>query len=127
MELEVSHDPLALDIIGEPVLEPWPLPSERFVRHLHRLLIGREQPRIDQPIDDLRMGVVDRDPRALHPARYHRAVRGGLDQTQEDVAQHPLPVRRERGEHFFRGLRDGTVDLTGCPIPVDGQNAPFTA
>ena len=29
---EVSHDPLALDIIGEPFLQPWPLPCERFVR-----------------------------------------------------------------------------------------------
>ena len=73
---EVSHDPLALDVIGEPVLQPWPLPRERFVRQLHRLLIGREQARIDQPIDDPRMGVVDRDPRALDPTRYHRTVRG---------------------------------------------------
>ena len=72
----MSHDALALDIIGEPFLQPWPLPCERFVRQLHRLLIGGEQACIDQPIDDLRVGVVDRDPRALDPARYHRAVRG---------------------------------------------------
>ena len=88
--------------------------------------IGREQARIDQPIDDLRVGVVDRDPRALDPTRYHRTVRGRLDETEEDVAQQPLAVRRERREHLFRGLRDGTVDLTGCPIPVDGHDAALT-
>ena len=122
----MSHDALALDIIGEPFLQPWPLPCERFVRQLHGLLIGGEQACIDQPVDDLRVGVVDRDPGALDPARYHRTVRGCFDETEEDVAQQPRAVRRERREDLFRGLRDGTVDLTGCPIPVDGQNAALT-
>ena len=72
----MSHDPLTLDIVGEPFLQPRPLPCERFVRQLHRLLVGREQARIDQPIDDLRVGVVDGDPRALDPTRYHCTVRG---------------------------------------------------
>ena len=123
---EVSHDPLTLDVIREPLFQPRPLACECFVRELHRLLIGREQPRVDQLIEDPCMGVVDRDPGALHPASYHRTVSGGLDETEEDVAQQPLAVRRERGEHLLRGLRDGTVDLTGCPIRLDGQNAALT-
>ena len=72
----MSHDPLTLDIIGEPLLQPWPLACECFVRQLHRLLVGREQACIDQPIDDLRVGVVDGDQGALDPTRDHRTVRG---------------------------------------------------
>ena len=122
----MSHDALALDIVREPLLQPWPFPCERFVRQLHGLLIGGEQAGIGQPVDDLRVGVVDRDPGALDPTRDHRAVRGCFDQTEEDVAQQPHALLRERREDLFRGLRDGTVDLTGCPIPVDGQNAALT-
>ncbi len=83
----MSHEPLALDIIGEPFLQPWPCPCERFVRQLHRLLIGREQACINQPIDDPGVGVVNRDTGALEPTGDHRAVRGCFDEAEDDVAQ----------------------------------------
>ncbi len=38
----------------------------------------------------------------------------------------PAPSTESVGEHLLRGLRDGTVDLTGCPIRVDGHDAALT-
>ena len=63
--LDVPHDPLALDIVRQPLPQPGPLPRDGFVRQLERLLIAGDQARVHQPVYHARVGIVDRDGRAV--------------------------------------------------------------
>jgi hypothetical protein len=57
----VAEDLLTLDVLRKPILQPWPLPSERLVRDLYLCVVAGDETGRDQLLDEPLVRRVERD------------------------------------------------------------------
>ncbi len=124
---QVTQDPLALDVLLEPVRQPRPGPGQRLVGDLDRLPVRGDQPGSHQPLHDvLPLRVGEQQP-ARHPGAHRVALVTGGHQAQQHLSEQlPLPGR-QRFVQLLGRLRDAAADAAGRLVAGDRQGAALPA
>ena len=120
-------DESSLTVLVEPGAQRRPVADERLVSDLHRALIDRHQPSLDQQTQHLldvtsplgsgrELADTNASAGVLRPL-------AELGQAQKDVARQRLLLERERLlVHRLRGLRDGPADATRLHVAEEGEH-----
>ena len=114
-------------LVGQPRPQLGPLADERLVRHLHRALVDRHQPRRGQRGDDAVDAVAAVAGRSqLGEGRPPAGVVGavaGLDQAQQRLLGDVAVDVVESGQHLIGGRADRTRHPAGGAVGVEGERA----
>jgi hypothetical protein len=108
----------------DPFPQPWPGSDQRLVGQLNAILVGGEQPRVDQPVHHLGLprDGIDLGPR--HPSPADAASVVDVDHPQQQAAYDPLVFVVQGGVRMFRGCGDCAVDPARRPVSGQRDRGP---
>ena len=124
---KVTQEPLASEVVVEPLPKPRPHPDERLVGDLHRIPVDADQAGVYQLLHQATMFLVDRHLVPRHPGPDRGAGFGGHDETQQQAAELGALDVIHGAVQQLRRLGHSVLDPPGRLVALEGQGRALAA